>query len=125
MEMDQNLMNYITEKTHELMDSATCSAEAKAAGQAWLDAVDSGQAKGKTKAYIKELEEDIVGIDDLIALAESNQGKQLFGEETAAHIAAHAKEIKGAGAVYCDCPACAAAASILEKKEELLNTVKN
>ena len=31
-----------------------------------------------------------------------------------------AKEIKAAGAKFCDCPACAAVEAILEKKEDIL-----
>ncbi|MFR5527431.1 MAG: molecular chaperone Hsp90, partial [[Clostridium] innocuum] len=81
--MDQKLMDAITEKTKELRDAVTCSAEAKAAAQAWLDAVGTQQIESMTQAYLKELEEDIVAIDDLIALAESEQGKQIFGEEKA------------------------------------------
>lgn len=123
--MDQKLMDAITEKTKELRDAVTCSAEAKAAAQAWLDAVGTQQIESMTQAYLKELEEDIVAIDDLIALAESEQGKQIFGEEKASQVAEHARKIKQKGAVYCDCPACAAAACILEKKEELLEAVKN
>ena len=67
-----------------------------------------------------ELEADIMPIDTLIGFAESAGGIQVFGADKAAGIAAHAKEIKAAGASYCDCPACAAAAEILEKKAELL-----
>ena len=123
--MDQKLMNYITEKTQELMNAITCSAQAKAAAQAWLDAAGTDRIEEATKAFLQELEEDIVAIDDLIGLAESDQGKQLFGAEQAAHIAKHAKEIKQNGAIYCDCPACAAAASILKEKESLLEGVKS
>ncbi|CDC85495.1 putative uncharacterized protein [Erysipelotrichaceae bacterium CAG:64] len=118
--MKQELMNAITEKTKELMNSVTCSAEARAAAQTWLDAVGTQRIEEVTQAYMKELEEDIVTIQDLIALAESNQGKQIFGEEKAVQVAEHAKEIKQQGALYCDCPACTAAAYILEKKDELL-----
>ena len=59
-------------------------------------------------------------IDNLIGFAESESGKKYFGEETAANIAAHAKDIKASGAEYCDCPACAVAAKILECKNEIL-----
>ena len=38
----------------------------------------------------------------------------------AKEVAAHGKEIKAAGAVYCDCPACAAVEKILAKKDEML-----
>ena len=34
--MKQELMDAITEKTKELMNSVTCSAEARAAAQTWL-----------------------------------------------------------------------------------------
>ena len=57
-------------------------------------------------------------IDTLISFAQSEEGKTCFGEDTATGIAAHAKEIKAAGAKYCDCPACAIVAEILEKKAE-------
>ena len=43
-----------------------------------------------------------------------------LGAEQAKQVAAHAAEIKAAGAKYCDCPACAAAEAILEKKALLL-----
>lgn len=103
--MKQELMDAITEKTKELMNSVTCCAEARAAAQTWLDAVGTQRIEEVTQAYMKELEEDIVTIQDLIALAESNQGKQIFGEEKAVQVAEHAKEIKQQGALYCDCPA--------------------
>lgn len=35
----------------------------------------------------------------------------------AKQVQAHEKEIKEAGAEYCDCPACAAALAILEKRK--------
>lgn len=59
-------------------------------------------------------------IDGLIGFASSDAGIKYFGEDTAKGIVAHGKEIKAAGAKYCDCPACAAVAAILEKKEDML-----
>lgn len=58
-------------------------------------------------------------IDTLIGFAESEAGAQVFGADKAKDVAAHAREIKAEGAEYCDCPACAAAAAILEKKDQL------
>lgn len=118
--MDKEILNYVIEKTHELISAPSCSSEAKTAAQSWLDAVGSGEEAAETKKYIDELEEDIMPIDGLISFAESDYGIQVFGADTAENIAAHAKEIKSAGAKYCDCPACAAAADILEKKDALL-----
>ena len=52
-------------------------------------------------------------IDGLIAFAGSEAGVGVFGAELAKNILAHAKEIKAAGAAYCDCPACAACKACL------------
>ena len=90
------------------------------AAAAWLNAVGTEQEAEETKKYIDELEADIMPIDNLISFAGSEAGAALFGADTAANIAVHAKEIKAAGAKFCDCPACAAVEAILEKKEDIL-----
>ncbi len=118
--MNQEILDYVVEKTHELMNAPSCSGETKAAAQAWLEALGTEKEAEETKNYIAELEEDIMPIDGLIAFAESESGAQVFGADTAKNVAAHAKEIKAAGAKYCDCPACAAVEAILEKKDLLL-----
>lgn len=118
--MTKETMDFAVEKTKELMDAPTCSKEAKEAAQAWLDAVGTEREAEETKRYIAELEEDIVTVDALISLAESELGTQIFGAEHAKVVAAHGKEIKAAGAKYCDCPACAAVEAILSKKEQML-----
>ena len=94
--------------------------EAKAAGQAWLDALDTENEAAATEKYIAELEGDIMPIEMLIAFAESDGGAQVFGPEKTKEVAAHAKEIQAAGAKYCDCPACAAVEAILARKDEML-----
>lgn len=118
--MCQNEKTYVIEKTKELLEAASCCAEAKAAAQKWLDAVGTEEEANAAKAYVEELEADIVPIDGLIAFAKSEAGANVFGAEKAGQIAVHAEEIKAAGAKYCDCPACAAVEAILEKKEVLL-----
>ena len=118
--MKKEIRDYVVEKTHEMMNAFSCSAEAKAAGQAWLDALGSDREARETEKYIAELEGDIMPVDMLIAFAESDGGAQVFGAEKTKEVAAHAKEIKAAGAKYCDCPACAAVEAILAKKEEML-----
>ena len=117
--MDKAVMEYTVEKTKELLSAATCCAEAKQAAQAWLDAIGTPNEAALTKAYLQELEEDIITIDGLISFAESEMGAQVFGDD-APNVAAHAKEIKATGAKYCDCPACAACEAILAKKSQLL-----
>ena len=118
--MHKEVLDYVVEKTHELIDAPTCSNEAREAAKAWLDALGTDAEAAETKKYIDELEADIMPIDTLISFAESEGGSQCFGADAAKNIAAHAKEIKAAGAKYCDCPACVAVAAILEKKESLL-----
>lgn len=118
--MDKNVLDYVIEKTKELINAPTCSSETKAAAQAWLDAASTDKEAAETQKYIAELEEDIMPIDTLIGFAESDMGAQVFGADKAKDVAAHAKEIKAAGAAYCDCPACIAVAEILKKKDEIL-----
>ena len=115
--MDREVLDFVVKKTHELMDAASCSSEAKAAAQVWLDAVGTDREAAETAKYIAELEADIVTVDGLISFAQSEAGASVFGADNAKNIAAHAREIKAAGAKYCDCPACASVEAILEKKE--------
>jgi len=106
------------------MNAPTCSSEAKTAAQAWLDAIGTEKEAAETKKYLDELEADIIPIDGLISFADSEHGIQVCGAEKAKEIGIHAREIKSAGAKYCDCPACAAVAAILEKKDFLLELAK-
>jgi len=117
--MDREVLDYVVEKTHALMEVPSCSTEAKTAAQAWLDAIGKENEAAETKKYMDELEADIMPIDGLISFADSEHGIQVFGADMAKDIGTHARAIKSAGAKYCDCPACAAAAAILEKKDEL------
>lgn len=119
--MKKEVLDYVVEKSKELMAAPSCSAEAKNGAQRWLDAVGTEQEAEETVRYIGELEADIVSVDGLIAFAESEMGAKVFGgAEAARGVAEHGRQIKAAGARYCDCSACAAVEAILEKKEEML-----
>lgn len=118
--MTQETLNFVKEQTAALIAAPSCSAEAKAAAEKWLAAVSTADEAEATKAYVAELEADIMPIDGLIGFAGSEAGESVFGAEMAKNVLAHAEEIKAAGAEYCDCPACAACKAILEKKAELL-----
>lgn len=113
--MDKKVLDYVVEKTNELISAPSCSSETKASAEEWLAAVGTDREAEATKKYIADLEGDIMPIDMLISFAESEAGA-----EAAAGVADHAKKIKADGAVYCDCPACAAVEKILEKKEAIL-----
>ena len=116
----EKVLDYVVEKTHELMNAPSCSKEAKQAAQDWIDAIGTDNQLAETKKYIAELEADIMPIDGLIAFASSEMGVKVFGEEMAKNVLAHAQDIKAKGAKYCDCPACKAVADILAKKEQIL-----
>ena len=118
--MDKELVDYVIEKSKDLMAAPSACKEVKEAAQKWIDSVGTENEVEETKKYIEELENDITTIDNLIGLVESDMGVQIFGEERAKNMAVHAKEIKAAGAEYCDCPACSAAEAILKRKDELL-----
>ena len=118
--MKQETLDFVTEKTHDLMNASSCCREAKAAAQAWLDAVGTENEHTETAKYIKELEGDILPIDELIAFARSERGAGFFGADGAAKLAARSEARRAAGEKYCDCPACAAAAAILGKKDEMV-----
>ena len=118
--MEKALLDFVVEKTNELMNAFSCSKEAKEAAKSFLDAVGTDREAEETKKYIAELEADIVTAEGLEAFAGSEMGAKVFGEDKAKEVAAHAKELQANGAKYCDCPACAAVEAILEKKDSIL-----
>ena len=118
--MNNDVKSFVTEKVNELLNAASCCAEAKTAGKNWLDALGTDKESEASRSLIAELEMDIMPVDGLIAFADSEAGIQVFGKEPASKVAAHGRELKAAGAKYCDCPACAATEAILAKKDELI-----
>ena len=106
-------------KVEQLVKLPGCCAELKAAAQNWLDTYgDTNANQAASAAFIKELEEDVLPVDDCITFLGSDHAKQLFGDK-AEGMLAHMKQIKAEGAVHCDCPACSLASEILEKKDFL------
>ena len=78
---NKKALDYIVEKTKELIGAPTCCDEAKAAAQAWLDAVGTENQAAETERYFAELEEDIMPIENLIAFSDSDAGREYFGAE--------------------------------------------
>lgn len=119
--MEKTVLDFVVEKSKELMAAQTCSTEAREAARIWLEAAGTPEEAAATEKYIAELEADIVTVDGLREFAESPMGAVVFGgEEAAKGVADHARAIKAAGALYCDCPACAAVEAILSRKEDML-----
>ena len=112
--MDKQILDFVTEKTNALIAAPSCCKEAKEAAQNWLAAVGTDKEKD-----LAELEEDLVSIDALIGLAESEMGQKIFGDN-AKNVAEEGRKAKAAGAKNCFCDACKAVEAILSKKEEML-----
>ena len=110
----------IQELTADLLAAPSACKEIKEAAQNYLDAIGKEGEAEPAKAYVAELEADIMPIDGLIAFAESDMGAKVFGADGVKNVLIHAKERKEAGEKYCDCPACAAFEALLNKKDEIL-----
>ena len=103
----------IQELTADLLAAPSACKEIKESAQNYLDAVGKEGEAEAAKAYVAELEADIMPIDGLIAA-------KVFGADGVKNVLIHAKERKEAGEKYCDCPACAACEALLNKKDEIL-----
>ena len=105
--------------TQELLAVPHCCPELKEAARNWLDSLDTSAESEAAKAYVSELEEDVLKVDDVIKFFSSPAAAEHFGGEKAAAMAAHMHEIKAKGAVYCDCEACAKGAALLAVKDSI------
>ena len=47
--MGKEVLEYVIEKTNDLINAASCSSEAKEAAQAWLDAVGTAEEAEETR----------------------------------------------------------------------------
>lgn len=115
--MERSVLKTIAE---ELLAVPYCCPELKDAIRNWLGAMGTEAEHEAAEALVAELEEDVVKVDEAIAFFSSPAAAEHFGEEGVARMSAHMREIKGAGAVYCDCEACSKGAAILAEKELLL-----
>ena len=110
----------IRELTEDLLAAPSACKEIKDAATTYLNSVGTDQEADAAKAYVAELEADIMPIDGLISFAGSEMGAKVFGDDGAKKILLHAQEQKAAGARYCDCPACAACEALLDQKDSIL-----
>lgn len=113
--MDKEMIAYVSKKSQDMMNAASCSNDAKQSAKAWLAAIGTKDEAAATKKYIADLKGDIMPLPMLIDFAGSKDGEKVFGADTAKKIKDHAVAIKAAGQKYCDCAACAAVAAILTK----------
>ena len=118
--MDKQTLEFLTQKTDELINSGSVCKEAKEAADNWLKAVGTKTEKEEAAKYLKELEEDIEPIDDLMAFLNTPLAAEYMGEEGAKAFLVHAEQRKAAGEKYCDCPACSVVYAILSEKDKIL-----
>ncbi len=113
--MDKELFDYTAAKVDELLAAASSSKVTRDAAQGWKDAIAAGaDAEAATKDLLDAIDQHHTTIDELIAFA-GGAAKEIMGEEIAAGMLAHALDIKGKGAKYCDCAACTATHELLAK----------
>ncbi len=109
----------LADKTRALIAVPHTVPSLKEAAQKWLDTMDDGVANAEaTRAYVAELEDGLVGIDELVAFANSDAAASAFGDGVAA-FREHAAALKASGAAWCDCDACKLAKEILDEKDYL------
>ena len=73
----------IKELTQDLLQAPSACKEVKEAAQNYLDAAGTEKEADAATAYVKELEADIMPIDNLIGFAESEGRSQYFGVDAA------------------------------------------
>ena len=96
--MKKDVLEFVTQKSKELIEAKTCSAEAREAAEQWMNAVGTELEAEETKKYIAELEEDIVTVEGLEAFAESEMGAKVFGVDAVSytHLMCIRDRIRGA-----------------------------
>ena len=72
--MEQGTRDYIVAKTKEMIAVDYCCEEAKAAGEAFLKAAGTAEEDAQMKAYVAELKEDLLSIEELIAKMRTRYG---------------------------------------------------
>ncbi len=106
-------------KTEALIAVEWAVPSLKEAAQKWLDTMDDGAANASAaKAYIAELTDGLLGVDEALEFLATDEAKAQFGDNHAGMLA-HMKELKAAGKTYCDCEACTLAKEILDEKDYL------
>ena len=105
-------------KAEELIAVPHCAPELKEAAKAWMASIGTADEKELGKAFIKELEEDVMPIDATIAFFKTKDAAEKFGKDIAQKLGDEAAAAKEAGAKFCNCAACKAGEAILNLKEK-------
>ena len=110
----------LTQLVQALLDAPTSNETVKEFAQSWINAEGTPKQEELTKQLVSVAEQNIALIDETIGFAGSELATQILGEEGAANLLQHAKDIKAEGAEFCDCPGCVAAKNIIDLKAEIM-----
>ena len=109
----------VKELVQALLDAPTSNPTLKEFAQSWINAEGKPEQEALTKQLVSVAEQNIALIDETIGFAGSELATQILGEDGAANLLQHAKEIKAQGTEFCDCPGCVAAKNIIDLKAEI------
>ena len=109
----------LSQLVQALLDAPKSNPTVKEFAQSWFDAEGTPKQEELTKQLVSVAEQNIALIEEVIAYAGSKRAVQELGEEGAANLLQHAKDIKAEGAEFCDCDACVAAKNIIDLKAEI------
>lgn len=120
--MEEIIMTHtqLTQLVQALLDAPTSNPTVKEFAQSWINAEGTPKQEELTKQLVSVAEQNIALIDETIGFAGSELATQILGEEGAANLLQHAKDIKAEGAEFCDCPGCVAAKNIIDLKAEIM-----
>ena len=110
----------LTQLVQALLDAPTSNETVKEFAQSWLNAEGTPKQAELTKQLVSVAEQNIALIDETIGFAGSELAVQILGEEGAANLLQHAKDIKAKGAEFCDCPGCTACKHVIDLKAEIV-----
>ena len=105
----------LLDEVKKLIAAPMCNPELRAKAEAYLKAQD----KASADEFIKALEAHVNSLDETLGFAESDMGKEVFGEKAAAETAELCRKRKAEGEKFCICPACQAGSKIYASKENL------
>lgn len=119
--MEEMIMTHtqLTQLVQALLDAPQSNHKVKEFAQSWIDAEGKPEQEKLTKQLVSVAEQNIALIDETIGFAGSELATQILGEEGAANLLQHAKDIKAQGAEFCDCPGCIACKNIIDLKAEI------
>ena len=120
--MEEIIMTHtqLTQLVQALLDAPSSNQTVKEFAQSWINAEGTPKQEELTKQLVSVAEQNIALIDKVIDYARSELATQILGEEGAANLLQHAKDIKAEVAEFCDCPGCVAAKNIIDLKAEIM-----